>query len=49
MVYHYRQLYRGFAKTKGIPLVLDDAAAAQLTQLLRQSPPQQTQNPVSRG
>lgn len=35
------QLYRGFAKTKGIPLVLDDATAAQLIQLLqslRQNP-----------
>ena len=38
------QLYRGFAKTKGIPLVLDDATAAQLIQLLqsmRQPAPQQ--------
>jgi hypothetical protein len=40
------QLYRGFAKTKGIPLVLDDTTAAQLMQLLqslRQSPAPQSQ------
>ena len=38
------QLYRGFAKTKGIPLFLDDATAAQLIQFLqsmRQPTPQQ--------
>jgi hypothetical protein len=29
------QLYRGFAKTKGVPLLLDDATAAQLIQLLK--------------
>jgi thioredoxin-related protein len=48
------QLYRGFAKTKGIPLVVDDATAAQLIQLLKslQQAPQQTQapsRPVSLG
>lgn len=30
------QIYRGLAKTKGIPLVVDDATAAQLIQLLQQ-------------
>src|SRR5262245_31917497 len=30
------QIYRAFAKTKGIPLLLDDATAAQLIQLLQQ-------------
>src|SRR5262245_19087894 len=37
------QIYRAYAKTKGIPLLLDDATAAQLIQLLqqlRQSSPQ---------
>jgi hypothetical protein len=43
------QLYRGFAKTNGIPLVVDDATAAQLVQLLqtlRQSPAQQSPQPM---
>ena len=43
------QLYRGFAKTNGIPLVVDDATAAQLVQLLqtlRQSPAQQSPPPM---
>jgi hypothetical protein len=49
------QMYRGFAKTKGVPLLLDDATAAQLIQLLqamRQPIPQQplpTIRPVSPG
>src|SRR5262245_10145285 len=30
------QIYRAYAKTKGIPLLLDDATAAQLMQLLQQ-------------
>jgi len=42
------QIYRQFAKTKGIPLVVDDATAAQLIQLLQQL--RQTPNkPVSLG
>jgi hypothetical protein len=38
------QMYRGFAKTKGVPLLLDDATAAQLIQVLQQlrQPPSQT-------
>jgi hypothetical protein len=49
------QMYRGFAKTKGVPLLLDDATAAQLIQLLqslRQPYPQQplpSIRPVSPG
>lgn len=41
------QLYRGFAKTNGIPLVVDDATAAQLVQLLQslREPPQSQQSP----
>ena len=42
------QLYRGFAKTKGIPLVLDDATAAQLVQLL-QSITRATSSPTAAG
>ena len=47
------QLYRGFAKTKGVPLLLDDATAAQLIQLLQSlrqpspQPPQFPSRPVS--
>jgi hypothetical protein len=42
------QLYRGFAKQKGIPLFLDDATAAQLIQFLqqRQQTPQFPQQPI---
>jgi hypothetical protein len=39
------QIYRQFAKTKGIPLVVDDATAAQLIQLLQQL--RQPQKPAS--
>jgi hypothetical protein len=39
------QLYRGFAKTKGIPLVLDDATAAQLIQLLQSMRQPNSQTP----
>ena len=43
------QLYRDFARAKGIPLLLDDATAAQLMQSLRQTPQQQPTHPVSHG
>jgi predicted lipid-binding transport protein (Tim44 family) len=39
------QIYRAFAKSKGIPLVVDDATAAQLVQLLQTLRP--TQRPAS--
>lgn len=42
------QIYRQFAKTKGIPLVVDDATAAQLIQLLQQLRQTPTK-PVSLG
>jgi hypothetical protein len=42
------QLYRAFAKSKGIPLLLDDATAAQLMQLLGQLRQPTPQQPVVR-
>ena len=39
-------LYREFAKTKGIPLLLDDATAAQLVQLLQQMRQPNSQAPM---
>jgi hypothetical protein len=46
------QIYRSYAKREGIPLLLDDATAAQLVQLLQSLPrqtPQQPVTPISRS
>jgi hypothetical protein len=41
------QIYRGFAKREGIPLLVDDATAAQLVQLLQSLPRQNPQQPIT--
>jgi len=43
------QIYRSFAKREGIPLLLDDATAAQLVQLLQSLPRPAQQRPQTPG